>query len=421
MSATSPKRAQQGAAAMTEVVDRSWRFAARDPEGRRYTGTVDALSEAEARKILIAQKLSPVSLEAVGGAGLAVPRLRTTVDTNALTIFTRQFATLVEAGLPLLTSVQMLRDLTPDRVLKTALRRVAADINGGASLSDALGAHPHVFSPIYVAMVDSGEVGGTLSVALKRIAVYMETAKALRDRVRSALIYPAVVLTVAVVALGAILTFVVPVFAQLFTSEGLALPISTRVLLTASDLIRDFWYVLLVGFLVLSWLLREAARSEAGRRWVDFLLLRLPVIGDLTRKTAVARFTRAMASMLHSGVNLSDVLMASARVSGNSEVEIAILASRDAIHAGSDLSTPLARADVLPPLLAQMVKVGEESGKLEEMMDKVADFYEMEVRTAIDGAMKALEPALVFLLGLLLGGVVFAMYLPVFDLMTSLG
>jgi type IV pilus assembly protein PilC len=406
---------------MSEVVDRSWRFAARDPEGRRFTGTVDATSEAEARRILVAQKLAPVSLEAVGGAGVQLQRLRSSVDVRALTIFTRQFATLVQAGLPLLTAVDMLRDLTQDRILKTALRRVSADINGGSSLSDALRAHPHVFSSIYVNMVDAGEVGGTLPIALQRIAVYMETAKALRDRVVSAMIYPAVVLAVAGTAVAAILTFVVPVFAGLFASEGLALPLSTRILLAASAAIHSYWYLLLGGAALIVWIARRFIVSEAGQRWVDYVLLRLPLIGELTRKTAVARLTRAMASMLHSGVTLSDVLTASARISGNSEVERAVLDARDAIHAGSDLSTPMARAKVLPPLLAQMVKVGEESGQLDEMMDKVADFYEMEVRTAIDGAMKALEPALIFLLGIMLGGIVVAMYTPIFDLMTSLG
>jgi type IV pilus assembly protein PilC len=406
---------------VSQIVDRSWRFAARDPEGRRLTGTVDAGSEAEAQQILIAQKLSPVSLEAIGGATARLQRLRSTVDTRALAIFTRQFATLVRGGLPLLTSIEMLRDLATDRILRMALRRVAQDINGGASLSDALRSHPHVFSPIYVHMVDAGEVGGTLPVALERVADYMETSKALRDRVVSALIYPGVVLAVAVLALGAILIFVVPVFAELFASEGLALPFATRVLLGASEVVLSFWYLLLLGAAALVVLFRGFVGSEAGRVWVDYLLLRLPLIGGLTRKTAVARFTRAMASMLHSGVTLSDVLWVSARVSGNVEIERAILDARDAIHAGSDLTTPIARAKVLPPLLAQMVKVGEESGQLDAMMDKVADFYEMEVRTAIDGAMKALEPAMIVLLGVMLGTVVVAMYTPIFDLMTSLG
>jgi type IV pilus assembly protein PilC len=251
---------------LSEILDKSWRFAARDPDGRRFTGTVDALSEGEARKILIAQKLSPVSLEPVASAGVRLASLRSSVDTRALTIFTRQFATLVDAGLPLLTAVEMLRDLTQDRILKTALRRVSSDINGGASLSDALRAHPHVFSGIYVNMVDAGEVGGTLPIALQRIAAYMETAKALRDRVVGAMIYPIVVLSVAAAAIVAILTFVVPVFADLFSSEGLALPLSTRVLLFASNAIQSYWYLLLAAVALIVWLARRFVASDAGSR-----------------------------------------------------------------------------------------------------------------------------------------------------------
>jgi len=400
-------------------VEQGWRFTARDPEGRRFTGIVDAASEGEARRILTEQMLTPVSLEAA--APEALPKVRGSADPKALTVFTRQFATLVDAALPLLTTVEMLASLTTDRSLRAALRRVARDINGGASLSDALRAHPRVFPPIYVHMVEAGEVGGTLPQALERVAVYLEASQALRERLLGAMVYPAVVLSVAVLAVGAILTFVVPVFAELFASEGVDLPMSTTVLMAASTLIRRYWVVVFVvaGTLVL--LLRQLVKSEGGRRWVDFLLLRLPVIGGLTRKAAVARLTRAMASMLHSGVMLSDVLAAAARISGNGEVEAAVLNARDSIHAGSDLATPIAKADILPPLLAQMVKVGEESGRLEEMLDKVADFFEMEVKAAIDGAMKALEPALIVILGVVLGGIVAAMYTPVFDLMTSLG
>ena len=404
---------------MSNTAEQGWKFSARDPEGRRFTGVVDAASEGEARRILTQQMLTPVSLEPV--AVEALPRVRGSVDSNALVVFTRQFATLIDAALPLLATVEMLASLTTDRTLRAALRRVARDINGGASLSDALRAHPQVFPPIYVHMVEGGEVGGTLPQALERVAAYLEASHTLRERLLGAMVYPAVVLSVAVLAVGAILTFVVPVFADLFASEGLALPLSTSILMAASKAVRQYWPVIVVVVGSLALLFRQGLRSEGGRRWADYLLLRLPLIGGLARKAAVARLTRAMASMLHSGVMLSDVLLAAARISGNSEVEAAVLDARDSIHAGSDLATPLAKAEILPPLLAQMVKVGEESGRLEEMLDKVADFFEMEVKAAVDGAMKALEPALIVVLGVVLGGIVAAMYTPIFDLMTSLG
>lgn len=404
---------------MNETVDRGWNFSARDPEGRKYSGTVEAISKAEARQILEDQKLTLISLDPTQGE--RVLRMRSSVDSRALSVFTRQFATLVDAALPLLSAVEMLRDLTEDRVLKTALRRVGKDINGGSSLSDALRGHPHVFSPIYVNMVEAGEVGGTLSESLERVAAYMESAQALKERIKGAMIYPAVVLSVAAIAVGAILTFVVPVFAELFANEGLALPLSTQLLLSVSKIMTSYGHVVLLGLVGLGLMIRQLVASESGMRWIDFTLLRLPMVGNLTQKASVARLTRAMASMLHSGVLLSDVLTASARIAGNGEVEAAVLEARDSIHAGSDLSTPLARSRILPPMLAQMVKVGEESGRLEEMMDKVADFFEMEVNSAVDGAMKALEPALIVVLGVVLGGIIVAMYTPIFDLMTSLG
>ena len=368
--------------------------------------------------ILIEQKLTPVTLES--GESELMARMRSAVDPRALTVFTRQFATLIDAALPLLAAVQMLADLTKDRALKSALRRVARDVNGGSSLSDALQAHPRVFPPIYVYMVEAGEVGGSLPESLERVADHMERSQALRDRIKAAMIYPAVVLSVAVLAVAAILTFVVPVFAELFSAEGVALPVSTRILMSVSAVTVSYWHVMTVVAITLFIGTRQVVASDQGRRWVDYVALRTPLIGGLTKKASVARFTRAMASMLHSGVTLSESLSASARISGNTEVEYAVLAARDAIHAGSDLSTPFAKSPILPPLLAQMVKVGEESGRLDEMLNKVADFFEMEVRVAIDGAMKALEPALIVVLGTVLGGIVIAMYTPVFDLMTAL-
>lgn len=397
-----------------------WRFAARNAQGRRLSGVVEVSTEEEARSLLTEQGLTPLALEPVV-QHQPPPHVRGSVDPRALAIFTRQFATLVDAALPLLSAVEMLADLTEDRVLWAALRRVSQDVSGGSSLSDALRAHPRVFPPIYVNMVEAGELSGTLPESLERVAAYMEASQALRERLRGAMIYPTLVLTVAVAAVVAILTLVVPVFADLFNAEGVELPASTAFLITVSEVATRGWLPLLTGAAAVALLMRQISLTEGGRRWVDFLVLRVPLVGELARKASVARLTRAMASMLHSGVNLSDVLLASARVAGNSEVETAVMDARAAIHAGSDLATPLGRAPVLPPLLAQMVRVGEESGRLEEMMDKVADFFEMEVRSSVDGAIKALEPALIVILGLVLGGIVAAMYTPVFDLMTSLG
>ncbi len=404
---------------MKQSTEVGWRFAATDRKGKTVSGTVQAATEDQALRAVTAQRLIPISVERVRAKKTF--QLRQRVDPHALTVFTRQFATLVDAALPLLSAVDMLADLTEDRALSAALQRIGKDIRGGSSLSDALEAHPRVFTPIYVYMVQAGEVGGTLPQSLNRIADYMEESQALRERVIGAMIYPLVVLGAAVAAVAVILTFVVPVFSQLFAAEGIALPITTRVLMAASDFLVAFWPFLLGLILIVTTVGYQVFRSTKGRRAVDMVIIRLPVIGNLARKAAVARSTRAMASLVQSGVTLSDTLLASARVSGNVEVEEAILSARESIHGGSDLATPLARSPVLPRLLNQMVRVGEESGRLDEMLDKVAEFFEMEVKVAIDSAMKALEPALVVVLGLVLGGIIVGMYLPIFDLMTSLG
>lgn len=404
---------------MSPAAQSGWRFAARDEDGKTFTGTLQATTEEEARRFLVAQKLTPLTIEPQKRQ--AVRGVLRGVDPRALTVFTRQFATLVDAALPLLSVIEMLTELTEDRALKAALLQVQREINGGSSLSEALEAHPDVFGPIYLHMVEAGEVGGTLPGSLMAVADYLERSQEIQERLRGALIYPAVVLAVAVVAVGVILTFVVPIFSDLFASEGLELPFTTRLLVSSSAVTSAYWHVMLMGVAGAALALRGAMRTRAGRRWSHMLYIRLPFLGDLVRKAAVARLTRAIASMTHSGVPLPDTLLAAARISGNWEVEAAILEARDAIMAGSDLNTPLAKSAVLPRLLPQMVKVGEESGRMEEMMEKVADFYDMEVRTALDGAMKALEPALIVVLGGVLGGIIVAMYTPIFDLMTSLG
>lgn len=397
----------------------SWRYAARTLEGRTVAGTMRATSEKEALASLRAQDLVPVAVEEIRAArGLSFGRR---VDPRSLTVMTRQLATLIDAALPLLTAIEMLADLTDDRILRKALKQVSRDVNGGSSLSDAMRVHPHVFPHIYISMVEAGEVGGSLPQSLERVATYMEASQELRDRVKGALIYPAVVLSTAGLAVGVILTFVVPVFRELFAAEGLVLPYGTRVLLAASDFTVRYWPLLLAAVVAAAVILRQILAIPEVKRVVDTVVNHIPIIGILSRKAAVSRLTRALASMVQSGVILTDALLSAARISGNSQIEEAVLGARSAVMGGSDLSTPLARSQVLPELLPQMVKVGEESGRLGEMLEKVADLFEMEVKQAIEGAMKALEPALIVVLGVVLGGIIVTMYMPIFDLMTSLG
>lgn len=404
---------------MTGPEETPWRFAARTKEGRPVAGTMRAASEEEALARLRARQLTPVSVDAI-----RAPRafgIGRRVDPRSLSVMTRQLATLIDAGLPLLAAIEMLSDLTHDRVLRKALKAVSRDLYGGSSLSDALRVHPHVFPHIYVSMVEAGEVGGSLPESLERVSAYMEAAQELRDRISGALIYPGVVLATAALAVGVILAFVVPVFRELFAAEGLVLPFGTQVLLAVSDFTVSWWPFMLGGLVAAPFVIRQLLSVPSVRRGADVVLNGLPMVGLLARKAAVSRLTGALASMVQSGVILPDALLAAARISGNSEVEAAVLEARTAVMGGSDLSSPLARSRVLPELLPQMVKVGEESGRLGEMLEKVAELFEMEVKTAIDGAMKALEPALIVVLGVVLGGIIVTMYIPIFDLMTSLG
>lgn len=405
---------------MSEKGKSTWRFAARTREGRPVAGTMRATSEEEILARLRARKLVPLSVEAVH-APASFSFFTRRVDPRSLAVTTRQLATLIDAGIPLLSAIDMLADLTHDRVLRDALKAVSRHLYGGSSLSNALRAHSRVFPPIYISMVEAGEVGGSLPESLERVARYLETSQELRDRIRGALIYPTVVLVTAALAVGVILTFVVPVFRELFAAEGLVLPYGTRVLLSVSDFTVRFWPGLLGLAVVIPIVMRQMMAVPAVRRSVDVVVNSLPVVGLLARKAAVSRLTAALASMIQSGVVLTEALLAAAHISGNSEVEAAVLEARTAVMGGSDLSSPLARSRVLPDLLPQMVKVGEESGRLGEMLEKVAELFEMEVKTAIDGAMKALEPALIVVLGVVLGAIIVTMYIPIFDLMTSLG
>lgn len=403
---------------MSDQTQSTWRFAARTQEGRAVAGTLEAESEEQAIARLRSRKLTPVSVEAVRPPrALSFGRRP---DPRALAVTTRQLATLIEAGIPLLSAIDMLSGLTQDRPLARALKAVSHDLYGGSSFSDALRVHPNVFPPIYVSMVEAGEVGGTLPTSLERVATYTESAQELRDRVKGALVYPAVVLATAALAVGVILTFVVPVFQELFAAEGLVLPYGTRVLLAVSDFTVRFWPVLLALAVAIPVVLGQMLSVPAVRRPLDAAVNSVPVVGLLARKAAVSRLTSALASMVQSGVSLPEALLAAARISGNGPVESAILDARRAVMGGSDLSTPLSRSPVLPELLPQMVRVGEESGRLGEMLEKVAELFEAEVKAAIEAAMKVLEPVLIVFLGVVLGAIIVTMYIPIFDLMTSL-
>jgi type IV pilus assembly protein PilC len=339
----------------------------------------------------------------------------------ALALFARQFSTLVDAAVPLIHSLEITQDLTEDRRLKKALGQIIIDVQAGRSLADSMKEHPSVFSDIFVNMVEAGEQGGVLDSILNRVATYLEKSQALVAKVKTAMVYPVIILIVALLSAAVMLTFVVPTFQQMFASGGLSLPYPTQVLVNMSEFMQANWIKLLLvivgGFIAA----RQLYGTAGGRLFFDNIFLRIPVLGDLIRKTAVARFAQSMSSLLVAGANLIDAIIASAGTAGNVVIQKGLLRTRPAIEAGQGISKPLAESGIMMPrLVSRMVEVGEQTGRLDEMFEKVATFYEGEVDTAVERLMKAMEPALIVVVGFILGGMVVALYLPIFEALTTL-
>ncbi|HUG42013.1 MAG TPA: type II secretion system F family protein [Longimicrobiales bacterium] len=395
-----------------------WDYRARTYEGTPRRGVIQAATWEEANRVLVARKLIPERVKPARKDQSF--RLRRSPGMKALVLFTRQFATLVRSAIPLVLTLDILQSLTDDEVLGDALGALRVDVEGGVTLAEAMRNRPRVFSPIYVNMVDAGERGGSLDQALLRLADYMERAQALRQRIRGAMIYPAVVLLVALATFVVMLLYVVPTFKGLFAASGVALPLPTLMLVRASESLAVSWVPISLAILAGTLVLLMYNDSDHGRRWTDALLLRLPILGPLIRKSAVSRFTRTTASMLKSGVSLLDTLPAAARTTDNIVLQRAIERSQSHIEQGESVHRALAETRVLPKLVARMVQVGEESGRLDEMFEKVSEFYESEVEMQVEALVKALEPALVVVVGLILGVMVITMYLPIFQIM-SLG
>ncbi len=396
-----------------------WLFKAHTPQGKVHQGVIQATSIAEVERTLARQKLIPDRIRPAPTDRSF--QLRRKPSRRAMVQFARQFATLISAAVPLVLSLEILQGLSDDTPLRRALEKVTGDIQAGSTLADALRRHPKVFSDIFVAMVDAGEQGGSLDVALLRVAEYMERAQEVNERMRGAMIYPTVIVLVAIGAVVALLTFVVPTFQSMFESSGMALPYPTLVLVDTSHFIaRNIRYIV-VATLFLVLVLKGLYDTRVGKRVAHRMALHLPVMGSLIRKSSVARFSRTIASLLGSGVSILEALEAASRTTGNVVIERAVMQARDGVEQGMGISGPLSVSRVLPPLVSRMVNVGEQTGRLDEMFAKVADFYEHEVDAAVEGLLKALEPALVVVVGVVLGGMVVAMYLPIFDAVGTVG
>ncbi|HUF77823.1 MAG TPA: type II secretion system F family protein [Thermoanaerobaculia bacterium] len=350
-----------------------------------------------------------------------LPRLPQKVSSKRLAIFTRQFSVMLDAGLPLVQCLEILGEQEENRTFRAIIRQVRSDVEQGLSLADAMRRHPKAFDDLFVNMVAAGEAGGILDIILQRLATFLEKITKLKAQVKSALIYPASVITIAIGVVWIIMQFVIPTFAQLFAGLGGELPWITRVVVGASNFIGRWWW--LAGIAVASAIgfLRYWHKTERGRRVIDGFMLKIPAIGMLLRKIAVARFCRTLATLTSSGVPILDGLQITAKTSGNAIIEDAVMAVRKSVEEGKTISEPLAETKVFPPMVVQMINVGEQTGALDQMLSKIADFYEEEVDTAVAGLMKLIEPLMIAFLGVVIGIIVAAMYLPLYSIITQIG
>jgi len=393
----------------------------RSASGSVQTGELVAENQQEVFAALRAKKIIPTSVRPKPKE-ISLPFLRGgKLGTRDLSIFTRQFATMINAGLPLMQCLEIQTQQTDNPGFKRILREIMEDVEGGATLAEALRKQKGSFSTLYVNMVEAGETGGALDVILVRLANYLEKAAALARKIKGAMIYPAMIISVAVVAVAVILIVVIPVFAKLFAEFGAQLPLATRIVIGLSDILRKFSWIFVIFGIALVVAVRTTYRRDAGKLAIDKMLLKMPVMGDLIRKTAIARFSRTLSTLLASGVPILDALETTAKTAGNKVVENAVRAARSSISEGETISGPLAKEAVFPPMVVQMISIGEATGGLDDMLSKIADFYDTEVDAAVENLTSALEPIIMVFLGTVIGGIVIAMYLPIFKIATIVG
>jgi type IV pilus assembly protein PilC len=387
--------------------------------GQILKGTLDVPTRDDVLKHIKQQKMIVVNVreqpKQISLAGLR----RKGIRTRDIVIFTRQFATMINAGLPLVQSLDILARQTENPSLAEVTRQVVFDVESGHTLADAFSKHPKAFTELYVNMVAAGEAGGILDTILMRLATFLEKSDALIRKVKGAMVYPGVILSVAAIAIAVLLIFVIPTFQKMFASVGMELPLPTRIVIGASDLLIDYWWLMLLvaGLVVLG--VRNYYQTSDGRRKIDQMMLNSPVLGDLLRKSAVSRFTRTLGTLISSGVSILDGLEITAKTAGNRVIHDAVMESRNSIAGGETIAGPLEKSKVFPPMVISMIAVGEQTGGLDEMLSKIADFYDEEVDVAVSALLSLMEPLMIVVLGVIVGGMVIAMYLPIFDMMNA--
>ena len=398
-------------------------YTARTTTGDIQSGERDAKSRDEIVNFLRTQRMTPVKIEekAKKEGGTLAALAAGGIPTKDVVIFTRQFATMINSGLPLVQSLDILAKQSENKALQKVIGQVLYDVESGQTLADAMRGHPKVFNDLFVNMVAAGEAGGILDTILLRLAVFLEKADALKRKIKGAMIYPAVIFTVAAMAVTILLLFVIPTFQRMFESAGVALPGPTQFVVLLSKILQHYWWAMgiaIVGFVVM---LKQYYKTPGGQLVLDRLILNLPILGTMQRKAAIARFTRTLGTLVASGVSILDGLEITARTAGNRVIHDAIMESRASIAGGETISEPLKKSGVFPPMVVSMINVGEQTGGLDEMLTKIADFYDEEVDSAVEALLAAMEPIMIVFLGVVVGGMIIAMYLPIFDMMNAVG
>ena len=390
-------------------------YTARNAAGELKTATVEAANAQDVVAQLRRQRMTVVKVD----ENAKPKKISGSIKMRDIVIFTRQFSTMINAGLPLVQALDILAKQTENKVLAAATRDIVFDVESGHTVADALAKHPKAFSELYVNMVAAGEAGGILDTILMRLATFMEKNDALVRKVKGAMIYPGVIMSVAVIAISVLLIFVIPVFQNMFAGVGMALPLPTRVVIAASNFLRGYWWAVLAAGVGGSFMFKRYYASSSGKLVIDRLMLRIPVLGDVLRKSAVSRFTRTLGTLISSGVSILDGLEITAKTAGNRVIQDAIMQSRASIAGGDTIAAPLQKSQVFPPMVISMIAVGEQTGGLDEMLSKIADFYDEEVDAAVSGLLSLLEPIMIVFLGVVVGGMVVAMYLPIFDMINA--
>jgi type IV pilus assembly protein PilC len=400
----------------------SFTWTGRTRQGVSRKGEISAKSREEVISLLRKQNILVTSIKPRSGMSLTgLSAMMSSVGEKDLAVFTRQFATMIDAGLPLVQCLEILSTQTENPTLAKVIGDVRQDVEGGSTYADALRKHPKAFDDLYVNMVAAGEAGGILDAILNRLAKHIEKAMKLKKQIKSAMVYPGVIITVAVGVIAILMVWVIPVFAKLFSDFGGALPGPTQIVISASSFMQEYWYVILLTAGAIFYALRRTYKTEAGRHAMDRFALSLPVFGDLIRKAAVAKFTRTLGTLISSGVPILEGLIIVAKTAGNKIIEEALLKARQSISEGKTVSEPLGQAKVFPPMVIQMIAVGETTGALDAMLGKIADFYDEEVDAAVAALTSLLEPMLMVFLGVVIGFIVIAMYLPIFKMAGAVG